>query len=192
MGTILAVDAPYELRRLDRKFDSDIWRGFLVLRLVFCAAALLVLVVALFAGSLVGAVVMLAFLAAVAGPIWSLHYVLRKGKHWRVPVRHGVSLIKQAHSLYWRLTPSSQPYALPLIRTMYRISAVDVLSDSGARQVRADINQRLHALDRLLAAEDQVTIATAGAIVTDKDDLTTVYAYQEALGQVAELVRRDL
>lgn len=189
MGTILSIDTPAELRRLDAKFENPAWRGWLVLRMLFAVAAGLVLLIAAVGGSLFGMLIMLVFFALLAGPIVSLWWRMRAARPYRMRIRHSAAEIREAHEIYRRLAAlSSQQYARPLVLTMYRLSALPVDSYEGTWQVHVEILKRLASLRRLHEAEDHLTAAAAGRIVVDQDDLDVSSAYAAALDEVAGLV----
>lgn len=191
MGTILSIDAPTELRRLDTKFTRPIWRGWLIIRLFFAAAAILVFVAATVSGSLFGMVLTAAVFVLLAGPIWWLSWRLRAARSYRMPVLAGAEYILKAHVIYWRLTPPTREYAGSLIRTMYRLASIETRSHQGYEDLKGKIATRYAALQRLQAAEDQVVLAAAKATLNDADDLAAAAAWEESLAEVESLVIRD-
>lgn len=192
MGTILSIDAPTELRRLDNKFTRPIWRGWLIIRLFVSAATILVFVVAAIVGSLLGMVLMAALLALFAGPIWWLSWRLRAARRYRMQILIGGEYIVRAHAIYWRLTPPTREYAGGLIRTMYRLANIDTRNHfQGYEQVKTQIVDRYAALQRLQAAENQVVLASARATLDDVDDLAAAAAWEESLAEVEALVITD-
>jgi hypothetical protein len=148
------------------------------------AAAPIVLIISIAGGSWIGSVVAVGWFFLWTGWIFRIRSKLKAARPYRVQVRAGIAQIHEAHEIYRRLSIDSAHYALPLIETMYRISVIPVQGPDGERRLEALIAERLQALRGLLAAEDAVTLSTAQPSLSDRDDLNTVKAYQDALNEV--------
>lgn len=194
MSTILSIETPDELRALDAYLNRDSVRGRIVLSVILAAAAPFGLLFAVLGGSVIGVVVAFAWAAFWTGWIIRIWYRLRAARPYRIPVIQGVQQIGEAHNLYRRLSTesSSREYALPLVKAMYRISTVPVIGPSGEQHLVELMQERVEALQRLLAAEDRVAIASAGEWANDRDDLGAVQAYQDALNEVAAMLNTDV
>lgn len=194
MATILRVDTPSELRDIDARLSKPSVRGRIALSVVMAAAAPIVLLFSLLALDPIGVGVSLVWFVAWTGWIFRMRSRLKAALPYRVTVRAGVPEIRRAHSIYHRLSPesSSREYALPLVRAMYRISTVPVQGDIGERHLVNLMRERVDALQRLLDAEDQVAIASAGQWANDRDDMNAVTAYQDALNEVAAKLEYDV
>lgn len=184
MATILRVDTPQELRDLDAQLGRPAVLGRIVVSVILAAASPIVLVFALVALNPIGALVSIGWFVLWTGWIFRIWHKLKAARPYRVPVRVGIGEIRKAHDIYRRLSPESTGHALPLIFTMYRISAVEVRGEIGSRRLTNLMRERTDALQNLLAAEDEVQIAVAMPTVQDRDDLDAVKAWQLALAEV--------
>jgi hypothetical protein len=184
MATILRVDTPAELRDLDAQLGNPVVFARIVLSLIFAAVSPIVLVFAILARSPIGVVVSVGWFALWTGWIFRLQHRLKAARPYRVRVRVGIDEIREAHDIYRRLSPQSTDYAVPLILTMYRISVIEVRGELGERRLLNLMKERTSALRNLLAAEDEVAVATAMQSVDDRDDLDAMSAWRDALAEV--------
>lgn len=193
MTTILRVDTPKKLRDLDATLEKPAVVGRIAFSLVLAAAAPVGLFFAIIAGDWIGIAVAVGWFALWTGWIFRIWHRLKAARPYRVPVRYGVDLIKTAHDTYRRLTPASAETAHALVKTLYRLSVVDVAGETGEARVRAEMQVRVDLLQNLLAAEDAVQVATAQHSLDDQDDVAGVKAWREALAEVeAKLAVGDL
>jgi hypothetical protein len=186
MATILRVDTPQELLNVDAQLDRPSFRGRMVFSLIMAAAAPIVLLFALVTLNPIGVLVAVGWFFLWTGWLLSIRRKLKGARPYRVPVQAGISQIREAHGIYRRLSEqsSSRSYALPLINTMYRISVVPVQGEYGEHRLVELMQERVDALRKLLAAEDKVSLASAGQWAADRDDLGAVEAWHEALAEV--------
>jgi hypothetical protein len=192
MGTILRVDTPAELRDLDAQLGRPSVVGRIVLSLVFAAAAPIVLVFAIVVLDPIGVAVSLGWFLLWTGWIFRLRHRLKAARPWRVRVSTGIDEIREAHAIYRHLTPASREYARPLIYTLYRISAIEVRGEIGERRLLHEMRDRTESLRHLLAAEDEVQIATAMPTIHDRDDLDALAAWRQALAEVEAKLTFDV
>lgn len=194
MATILRVDTPDRLRDLDARLNDNKVRGRIVFSLIMSVAAPVVLVFAVLALDPIGVIVAILWLVLWVGWIIRLWHKLKAAREYRVPVRHGIAEIREAHNIYRRLSneSSSREYALPLVNTMYQISVIEVQSEYGERRLAYLMRERVHALRNLLRAEDRIAIASARGWTEDRDDLDAASAYQDALNEVEAKLRFEI
>jgi hypothetical protein len=187
MATILSIDAPDEFRALDARLDKPGTLGRIALSLIFAAAAPVVLVMALIGHDLMGVFASIVWFLLWTGWLFPLYRKIKASRRFRVRIVAGQDAIREAHAIYNRLNPesSSQEYALPLIKTMYQISVIPVQGEYGVLRLENLMRERVHALRGLLAAEDEVALASAAGWTRDRDDMDAVTAYQDALNEVA-------
>lgn len=187
MATILSIDAPDEYRALDARLDKPGMIGRITLSLIFAAAALIVLVMALLGHNLMGVFASIVWFLLWTGWLFPLYGKIKASRQYRVRIVAGQDEIREAHTIYNGLNPesSSREYALPLIRTMYQISVIPVQGEYGVRRLENLMRERLDALASLLAAEDEIALASAAGWTRDRDDMAAVTAYQDALNEVA-------
>jgi hypothetical protein len=187
MATILRVDAPAEYRTLDATLDNPTTLGLIVVSVIMALASPVVLVMALFAHNLMGVFASIVWFLLWTGWLFPLYRKAKASRAYRVRIVAGQDEIREAHRIYYRLNPesSSRDYALPLIKAMYQISVIDVQGEYGERRLAGLMRERVAALRGLLAAEDEIALASANGWVNDRDDLGAVKAYQDALNEVA-------
>lgn len=186
MATILRVDAPAKYRDLDARLDKAGTLGRIALSVIMAAGALLVFVMALISGNLLGMAVSVGWFFAWTGWLFPLYRQAKASRAYRVRIVAGQDEIREAHDIYKRLNPesSSREYALPLIKTMYAISVVDVQGEYGQRRLANLMKERVEALRNLLATEDDIALASASGWTDDRTDIGAVNAYREALAEV--------
>lgn len=193
MATILRVDTPKELRRLDAYLDKPSVRGRIAVSVIMALASPIVLIFSVLALNPIGVMVSLGWFALWTGWIWRIWHKLKPARPYRVQVRVGVREIREAHNRYRRLVgeSSARDYALPLINAMYRISMSPVQGPAGEQRLVALMRERVQALGRLLDAEDKINHAADGLSLGDRVDLATVAAYQDSLNEVVTLLQSD-
>ena len=188
MATILSIDTPAELRRLDAKFERPAWRGWLIVRAVFILpAAMIVLLFAVVDGSIFGSLFMLALIALIGLPIISLWWRLRRARQYRMPILHQPGMIREAHAIYADLSVESQhEYGAPLIRSMYRLAAMERMRYASQDKIHAHIGDRLAALRGLLDAEQAMRLWEHEPELHDRDAINAADQWAAALKDVRE------
>lgn len=184
MATILRVDTPQELLKVDAQLDRPSFRGRMVFSLIMAAAAPVVLLFALVTLNPIGVLVAVGWFFLWTGWLLSIRRKLKGARPYRVPVRAGVEEIRKAHEIYSHLTSQSVGAALPLIFTMYRISVIEVHGEAGQQRLLDLMRERTAALQGLLAADDNLAIMAAAPTVQDRDDLEAAEAWRQAVAEV--------
>lgn len=188
MTTILRVDAPDKYRALDARLNKPGMLGRIMLSLIMAAASPVVLVMALLSHSVSGVVASVVWFVLWTAWLVPPYRKAKASRRYRVRIVAGADEVREAHTIYNRLSreSSSREYALPLIKAMYEISVIPVQGDYGQRRLVGLLRERVAALRGLLAAEDDIALASARGWTEDRDDLNAVKAYQDALREVEE------
>lgn len=188
MTTILRVDAPDKYRALDARLNKPGMLGRIMLSLIMAAASPVVLVMALISHSVSGVVASVVWFVLWTAWLVPPYRKAKASRRYRVRIVAGADEVREAHTIYNRLSreSSSREYALPLIKAMYEISVIPVQGDYGQRRLVGLLRERVAALRGLLAAEDDIALASARGWTEDRDDLNAVKAYQDALREVEE------
>jgi hypothetical protein len=186
MASVLRVDTPPRLRRLDTVFETGRFEGLFVVTCMFGCLAGLGFIMFASAGYRYGTLLTLVWLAVCCAFItWSVGMMLRI-RRWRTPVRIGPHWIRAAHNLYWDLTPETRAtYGLPLILAMYRLTMTPVLGGEAVEAVEGQMWERVDALKRLLAVEDEIRLAVADPSMSDRDDVVAAGMFAAAIAPVA-------
>ena len=192
MATVLRVNTPAQLRRRDLRFRDPRFEGWMVIAMFMVASGILTLFIGLQSPDATMSVTAALWLAAWGGWLISIRVRATKIDAWRVPVRHGIDELREAHWIYRRLSVEAQGYALPLVDTLYRLSVLEVSSAAGIAKVTKQMRRRVHTLRRLHEAEDRLALYAAEPTLVDRSDTDAAELWRSALDEIDARLSIDL